>query len=105
MLKIKDNVDLKELEKFGFKPRYNEYTGEVEEYCLSTESEYNFNIKKLDFYTTTPLKNILKRLFKIDKYFNNCWVVRIRHYSDFTVVALDLLYDLIQAGLVEKVEE
>ena len=29
MLKIKDNVDLKELEKFGFKPKYNEDTGEV----------------------------------------------------------------------------
>lgn len=24
MLKIKDNVDLKELEKFGFKPKYDE---------------------------------------------------------------------------------
>lgn len=26
MLKIKDDVDLKELEKFGFKPKYDEDT-------------------------------------------------------------------------------
>ena len=29
MLKIKDNVDLKELEKFGLKPKYDEDTGEI----------------------------------------------------------------------------
>ena len=28
MLKIKDNVDLKELEKYGFEIKYNEDTGE-----------------------------------------------------------------------------
>ena len=30
MLKIKDNVDLKELEKFGFQARYDEFSGELE---------------------------------------------------------------------------
>ncbi len=29
MLKLKDNVDLKELEKFGFKPKYDENTGNI----------------------------------------------------------------------------
>ena len=37
MLRIKDNVDLKELEKFGFKTKYDEDTGELKEnykeYC------------------------------------------------------------------------
>ena len=32
MLKIRDNVDLKELEKFGFKPKYDEYTGKIKAY-------------------------------------------------------------------------
>ena len=32
MLKIKDNVDLKELEKFGFKPKYDEDTGKIKAY-------------------------------------------------------------------------
>ena len=29
MLKIRDDVDLKELEKVGFKPKYNENTGKI----------------------------------------------------------------------------
>ena len=29
MLKIKDDVNLKELEKFGFKPKYDEDTGKI----------------------------------------------------------------------------
>lgn len=29
MLKLKDNVELKELEKFGAKPRYDENTGNI----------------------------------------------------------------------------
>ena len=104
MLKIKDNVDIKELEKFWFKPRYNEYTGEVMEYYLSEESKYDFNIKKLNFTTALKLNEILSRLFKINRYYN-CWIIKIRHYSNFTDVALDLLYDLIKADLVEKVGE
>ena len=32
MLKIKDNVDLKELEKFGFKPKYDVDTGKIKKY-------------------------------------------------------------------------
>ena len=32
MLKIKDNVDLKELEKFGLTPRYNQFNGEIDRY-------------------------------------------------------------------------
>ena len=104
MLKIKDNVDLKVLEKFGFKPRYNEYTGEVMEYYLSEESQYDFKIKKLGITTTLKLSEILRRLFKINRYYN-CWIIKIRHYSNFTDVALDLLYDLTKTGLVEKVGE
>ena len=32
MLKIKNNVDLKELEKFGFKAKYDEDTGKIYKY-------------------------------------------------------------------------
>ena len=32
MLKIKDDVDLKELKKFGFKPKYDEDTGKINAY-------------------------------------------------------------------------
>ena len=32
MLKIRDDVNLKELEKFGFKPKYDENTGKIRAY-------------------------------------------------------------------------
>ena len=59
MLKIKDNVDLKELEKFGFKEFSNIYFSEA----TSISKKYRFILTS----------------------------------------NLDLVYDLIQAGLVEKV--
>lgn len=43
MLKIKDNVDLKELEKFGFKPRYNQNTGKLEEMYRIRRRQRNNN--------------------------------------------------------------
>lgn len=73
MLKIKDNVDLKELEKFGFK-QY-EYT----HLLVLRKDEHDFA--------------------GID--------IRDRRYEilDLCNLTYNLIYDLIQAGLVEKVEE
>ena len=59
MLKIKDNVDLKELEKFGFKK---------------------------------------------ESWFDN-QIVYVKSYEQYNTYFDVTLYDLIQAGLVEKVEE
>lgn len=71
MLKIKDNADLKELEKLGFQQ--------------GKEDNYNFIIKQ-DYIVVGINVNENREIFC-----NNC--------------ALDLLYDLIQAGFVEKVGE
>jgi hypothetical protein len=63
MLKIRDDVDLKELEKFGFKPKYDEDTGELKEYFYANNKETGLpmgcgiNIKKED-------KPIKKKIFK-----------------------------------------
>jgi hypothetical protein len=76
MLKIKDNVDLKELEKFGMiQNKFNEY--------------YDFPDKCgiLDFY-------INESRYLLDD------------YGDKVVSKdLDTLYDLIKADLVEKVSD
>lgn len=41
MSKIRDDVDLKELEKFGFKPKYDENTGKIRAYeKIKKEQEY-----------------------------------------------------------------
>ena len=78
MLKIKDNVDLKELEKFGFEPRYSEMTGKIIRYVRGDN------------------RNII-RYIDNDHNYNPYWEVLVQDSA--------ILYDLIQAGLVEKVEE
>ena len=74
MLKIKDNVDLKELEKFGF---------DIEQTKDEFDQIWGFD-KGLLFYKDS--KTIILP-------WNN------------QNTALDVLYDLIKADLVEKVDE
>lgn len=89
MLKIKDNVALKELEKFGFKARYNKNTSEIEAYEKNAEDDdIELNI--------TIYKNGIIRIFKTIEMKNGGFP--FIHYFD-----IDTLYDLIQANLVEKV--
>lgn len=78
MLRIKKEVDLKELEKFGFKkrPAYLMF-GDEQECCLYIEQDRNICI----YCVTTCID------------------------ADIEDYILDKLYDLIQAGYVEKVEE
>ena len=78
MLKIKESVDLKELEKFGFSV---------------------FNDNKQALYEA---KN---------KYCDTCWfyvyknnkIIGLETKGDFE--DLDILYDLIKADMIEKIEE
>ena len=72
MLKIKDNVDLKELEKFGFELKEDSY-----EYNTCEEDGFSGFTVDID-----------------DRFINN--------YSSVSRKNLDIIYDLIQTGLVEK---
>ena len=72
MLKIKDNIDLKELEKFGFVLEGKEYSYYAD--------------KNLCVLFITNARDIFSYL------------------HDFLNTDYDILFDLIQAGLVEKVE-
>ena len=76
MLKIKDNIDLEELKKYGF-----EYNKNMHEYEIGYIFNGYISIEKND------------RLIK-PIYDENMWI-NIE----------DLLYDLIKADLVDKVEE
>ncbi|MBR3163575.1 MAG: hypothetical protein IKF17_05710 [Clostridia bacterium] len=75
MLKIKDDVKLEELEKFGFK-----YFNDVRSYRYGC----------LDY-----LKDSL------EIFINNARVITMT--SDRSILELDVLYDLIKADLVEKI--
>ena len=94
MLKIKNNVDLKELEKFGFKAKFDEDTGKVCAYQKKCEKDVGGLL--ITITETTSLIRIYRAF--IGK--NIEW--RINKYNDY--FDIDTLYDLIQAGLVEKVK-
>lgn len=84
MLKIKDNIDLKELEKFGLKLRYacDEETGITSVSII---------------YAHTKRDNLLYSIK-----FVNYSGVYILEYTD--IDGWGILYDLIKADLVEKVD-
>lgn len=75
MLKIKDNIDLKELEKYGFK-LIKDYISDKYYAYLSGSLRINLSNKKL-----------------------------IKNDAHFNEYDLDVVYDLIQDGLVEKVSD
>ena len=75
MLKIKDNVDLKELEKYGFKEWSFFY-----EFTLDDEYGESIVINKTDR------------------------TIEITSGMSGTILEINILYNLIKDGLVEKVE-
>lgn len=82
MLKIKDNVNLKELEKYGFKLKYNENNGKP----FSYEKEFIGWNRRSDITIYIEYREI------------NC-------YIEEEMEIIETLYDLIKANLVEKVDE
>ena len=93
MLKIKDSVNIEELERFGFKPKYDEDTGEVIAY-----QKVN---KEIEYEGLTVKVEGIKSKIRIFKRTKKGWLIN-KYNERFDI---DTLYDLIQAGLVEKMEE
>ena len=93
MLILKEDINPKELEKFGLKPRYDEFTGEIIAYEKEHKTSEFFGIK------IKPAK--LKPKFRMFKLSNTEWVVcKYRDYLD-----IDTLYDLIEAGFIKKINK
>lgn len=87
MLKIKDNVDLKELEKYGFEESPLIYTKEYVRNEIDGEAPYK-----------TIAIDEIKRQIAISPTRGN--------FMQFnTDIELDIIYDLIKDELVEKVEK
>ena len=71
MLKIKDNIDLKELEKFGFKP--------------DARKDVLMSIK--------------------DELFGTLVILNAKRYLYFYTFSENIYFAMLQAGLIESVEE
>lgn len=93
MLKIKDDIDLKELEKFGF-----EY--ENEEECVGSFEEGDYDEYFYEWYEWYGEDGDCNIKVKSNKE-----IVLINIHDYFNDDVLDCIYNLIQAGLVEKVGE
>lgn len=93
MLKIRDDVDLKELEKFGFKPKYNEDNGKIYKYVCEKEIGYQ-NRREVTLIT------VMKDTYHRGQYdYVEYYKVVFEEKCNETV---ELLYDLIKANLVVK---
>lgn len=79
-LRIKDSVDLKELEKFGFEEHYTTYTRDYNNGYLTMVDKETGEILKVDY---------------------GCSFLRNKYYKNSTYK----IDDLIKADLVVKVEE
>lgn len=83
-----EKIDLKGLKKFGLSPKYDEDTGKIYKYI----QEYEFcGTKKV-------VIEIQKDFYMQGQYdYIEYWKVQLIDFE-----GVDKLYDLIQAGLVEK---
>ena len=104
MLKIKDDIPLSELEKFGFEDKSNCYSKHVE--------GVNYNDTH---YSYTESNTFVV----VSKYSRDIWIgrqckLKNTEESKDSIVAngvfevirdLDIVYDLIQEGLIEKLEK
>ena len=110
MLRIKQEVDLKELEKFGFKPKYDCDTGNILYYYRDYFTDKFYTASGWDYRHYQIRVN--KREIKIEKgtrlkkkgIKTNFFYDMPPIYSDGFGMFVDLLFDVIQAGLVEKVD-
>ena len=101
MLKIKHGVPLKELEKFGFKENENK-----EWVCLEHKTTYFYRGDKRKLK-----KEVCCELIKINRYRDIVINTDIKQFPKeqiygygANITDLDVLYDLIKADLVEKVD-
>jgi len=90
MLKIKDNVELKELEKYGF----------VEKHCEIPNYETYYEISDRCYYFCNQYLLISAKTRIIEMGIDD-----EAYCVDVGTKYLPIIYDLIQAGLVEKVEK
>lgn len=94
MLKIKDDVDLKELEKFEFRKQPNGYKGYYR--CISRGVQI-----------IMILADEAGRKIMVDEWHDNDPRAHKHPKCKYksNIQTMDVLFDLIQAGLVEKVGE
>lgn len=95
-LMIKNGVNIDTLREYGFRPKYDEDNGKLKGYFKATPD----SLKKVWFERKEEKKKRIRffkrRIEGTDRFLLADW--------DTEYLDIYTLYDLIQAGLVEKVE-
>ena len=106
MLKIRDEIDLKELEKFGFKTKYDEDTGELKtnKKTILKDNENKMLVLKVECLEYWKVEDDFFNDRKRNPFYRFMYVDGDLNFENGKMF-MDLLYDLIKADLVEKVEE
>ncbi len=100
MLKIRDGIDLKELEKYGFKHYHTIWKSDKN---MPDESNWCYDLEFIDID-----KKVQVLLIQIDDEDRKIQEYIDREYEMYCIVKetrLNILYDLIKDGLVEKVDD
>lgn len=106
MLKIKDNVDLKELEKYGFKPHYELKDNRTGESVITHYYQTRSYDRKYGTCHLFPIKKRKSCIINIpSRKIENHLEYNSLKIDDRDFIDLDILYDLIKADLVEKFED
>lgn len=98
-LQLKNGVDVKELIKYGFKPKYSEETGEIVEYS----KRFKIDNTKERHFTFTLCREYKTRLFK--KIEVTGWLTGFDWDNVASPECIKMLYELIVNGIVEPIEE
>lgn len=98
MLKIKDNVDLKELEKFGF-----EYYKTIWASDSTPNNEYILVDRFINI--DKKIEAVVLQVYEEDRELREVFDTRSGFYCRVNEKRIDTLYDLIKANLVEKVDD
>ena len=98
-LQLKAGVDVNELLKYGFKPKYDTDTGEIKEYV----KRFEINSDKECHFTFTLYREYKIRLFK--KIEVTGWMSGYDWSSVTKPECMKMLYELFINGIVEPLEE
>lgn len=105
-IKIKDNVDLKELEKFGFKPQI--YDGREYGDIIKKGMLLGYAKLEKEFELTGMFENIVTKFeccYEVNAFSREIIFEWENKVGNDGWCQSNTIFDLIQAGLVEKVEK
>ena len=100
-LRLKDGVEPKELDRFGFVPKYDVNTGKVKEYQRKfIIDSKGANEKYFKFIVDTEVTHSWFRRFK-----REAWMTGFSWSDVADEKCMKMLYDLIINGIVEPVDK